>query len=59
MRRVPGVRALLRSALLGLVLVAAAQPGSGRAPDLGKRWAAAPPPASAHFLAPALGKRWC
>lgn len=59
MRRAPGVLALLSSVLLGLALVGAAQPRSGHAPDLGKRWAAVAPPASAHVLTPTLGKRWC
>lgn len=58
MRRAGGVLALFRSALLGLVLVTAAQPGAVHAPDLGKRWAAAPPSAIARVPAPRLGKRW-
>lgn len=59
MRRAPGVRALLRSALLGVVLIVAGQPGAGHAPDLGKRWAAPSPYRTAHIQAPLLGKRWC
>ena len=58
MRRAPGAAALLRSVVLGLILVAAAQPGQGRSPDLGKRWAAQPV-AAAHLVTPLLGKRWC
>ncbi len=57
MRRAPGAQALFRSVLLGLILTAAAQPGPGRSPDLGKRWAGAPP-ATAHIVTPDLGKRW-
>jgi len=57
MRRGPGAAALLRSLVLGLVLIAAAQPGQGRSPDLGKRWAAHPV-AAAHLVTPLLGKRW-
>ena len=56
MRRSWGVLALLRSVLLGLVLVAAAQPGASHAQDLGKRWAAAARPGASH--AQDLGKRW-
>jgi hypothetical protein len=59
MRRARGVLALLCSAFLGLVLVAAAQPGARHAPDLGKRWTAAAPAANAGTPAPLLGKRWC
>jgi len=58
MRRARGVLALLSSVLLGLVLVAAGQPGSGRAPDLGKRWVSPAPPGAAHLPTPLLGKRW-
>ena len=58
MRRAPGACALLRSALLGLVLLAAAQPGAGRAPDVAKRWAAGAPPAAAHLVTPLVAKRW-
>jgi hypothetical protein len=58
MRRARGVLALLRSVLLGLILVAAAQPGAVHAPYLGKRWAAAAPPGDARIPAPLLGKRW-
>ena len=56
MRRVRGVLALPGSVLLGLVLVAAAQPGAGGAPDVGKSWAAAAQAAAGH--APLLPKRW-
>jgi len=59
MRRARGELALLRSVLLGLVLIAAVPPGSGHAPDLGKHWAAAAPPGAAHVPVPLVAKRWC
>jgi hypothetical protein len=58
MRCHPGAAALLRSIVLGVVLVAAAQPGTGSSQNPGGRPAAAPSPAAAHVLAPLLGKRW-
>jgi len=59
MRRVPGVLAPLRSVLLGLALVVAAQPGAVHAPLVPTRWAAAVRPADAGVAAPHIGKRWC
>ncbi len=59
MRRARGVLALLSSVLLGLVLIAAAQPGAVHAPDVGKRWAVAARPGDAGVPAPLVGKRWC
>ena len=56
MRRSRGVVALLGSALLGIALIAAAQPGQG--PDLGKRWTSAAPLVGSRMVAPLLGKRW-
>ena len=56
MRRARGVLALSGSVFLGLVLVAAAQPGAGGAPDVGKSWAAAAQAGAGH--APLLPKRW-
>jgi hypothetical protein len=58
MRCLPGAAALLRSIVLGVVLVAAARPGTGPSLDPGGRPAAAPSPAAAHVMAPLLGKRW-
>jgi hypothetical protein len=58
MRRARRLLALLRPVLLGLVLVAAAHPGSGSPADLGTRWAAAAPSATLRVPAPLLGKRW-
>jgi hypothetical protein len=57
MRHAPGAAALIRSVLLGLVLVAAAQPGPGRAPDPGTHWAG-DSATTAHVVRPLLGKRW-
>jgi hypothetical protein len=58
MRRARGVVALLSSVLLGLVLIAAAQPGPVHAPDVGKGWAAAARPGDAGVPAPLVAKRW-
>ena len=58
MRHAPGALALLRSLLLGLALIAAAQPGAGPATLLGKRWAAAAPSGSVRAPGTFLGKRW-
>ena len=57
MRCLRGAAALLRSVVLGIAIVAAAQPGAATSPDPGP-WAAAPSPASTHALIPLLGKRW-
>jgi hypothetical protein len=57
MRRAPGAAALFRSALLALVLVAAAQPGPGRAPDRGSHWAG-DSATTVQLVRPLLGKRW-
>jgi hypothetical protein len=59
MRRARGVLALLSSVLLGLALIAAAQPGALHAPEVGKRWAAAVRPGDAGVPRPLVGKRWC
>jgi len=58
MRCLLGVAALLRSTVLGVVLIAAAQPGAGSSSDPGGRPVAASSPAAAHVPAPLLGKRW-
>ena len=58
MRRARGVVALLSSVLLGLVLIAAAQPGAVHASDVGKGWAAAARPGDAGVRAPLVAKRW-
>ncbi|HEY4946148.1 MAG TPA: hypothetical protein VIH94_08385 [Candidatus Limnocylindrales bacterium] len=58
MRRAPGVLALFSSVLLGLVLLAAAQPGAGSAPDVSGRLAAAAPVATGSAPAPLVAKRW-
>ncbi len=58
MRCLPGAAALLRSIVLGVVLVAAAQSGASPSPDPGGRRAAAPSPTAAHVVTPLLGKRW-
>jgi hypothetical protein len=58
MRAAPGVVALLRSALLGLILVAAAGPQQGNAPGLDTSRAASVQPATAHLVAPLVAKRW-
>ena len=58
MRRLPGAAVPIRSIVLGVVLVAAAQPGTGPSPDPGLRPLVAPPSAAAHVPAPLLGKRW-
>jgi len=58
MRRAPGVLALHSSVLLGLALVAAAQPGARSAPDVGGRLAAAAPAATGSAPAPLVAKRW-
>jgi hypothetical protein len=57
MRRARGLVALLSSVLLGLALLAAAQPSAGRAPDSGtyRALAAQSGPGT---LVPLLGKRW-
>ena len=58
MRCHPGAAALLRSIVLGVVLVAVARPGTGPSQDPGGRPAAAPSSAAALVPAPLLGKRW-
>jgi hypothetical protein len=58
MRCARGVLALICSGLLGLALIAVAQPGAGPALDLGKRWAAAAPSGNARVVVLDLGKRW-
>jgi hypothetical protein len=58
MRAAPGVVALLRSVLLGLILVAAAGPQQGNARGLDTSRAAGVQPATAHLVAPLVAKRW-
>ena len=58
MRAAPGVVALLRSALLGLILVAAAGPQQGNGPGFDTSRAAGVQPATAHLVAPLVAKRW-
>lgn len=58
MRCLAGAAALLRSIVLGVVLLAAAPPRICPSPDPGARPAAAPLSAAAHVPAPLLGKRW-
>jgi len=58
MRHAPGVFALLRSVLLGLALIAAAQPGAGPAPLVVTRLAAAAPSGNVRAPAPLVVKRW-
>jgi hypothetical protein len=58
MRAAPGVVALLRSAVLVLILVAAAGPQPGNAPVHGTGWAAGAQPAAAHLVTPLVAKRW-
>ena len=58
MRCPQGIAALIRSIVLGAVLVAAAQPGTGPASEPGGSRIAAPSPAAAHVPIPLLGKRW-
>jgi hypothetical protein len=58
MRAAPGVVALLRSALLVLILVAAAGPRQGNAKGLDTSRAAGAQPAAAHLVTPLVAKRW-
>ena len=58
MRAAPGVVALLRSALLGLILVAAAGPQQGNAPGLDTSQVAGAQPAATHLMTPLVAKRW-
>ena len=58
MRAGPGVVALLRSALLVLILVAAAGPRQGHAPGLDTSRVAGAQPAAAHLVTPLVAKRW-
>lgn len=58
MRAAPGVVALLRSAVLVLILVAAAGPQQGKAPGDGTGRAAGAQPAAAHLVTPLVAKRW-
>jgi hypothetical protein len=60
MRRTRGVFALLRSVLLGLAVIAAAQPGNVRAPAplVVKRWASVAPSGAVRAPAPLVVKRW-
>jgi hypothetical protein len=58
MRAAPGVVALLRSALLVLILVAASGPQPGDAPGLAPGQAAGASPVAAHLVTPLVAKRW-
>ncbi len=58
MSRARGILALIRSVFLGLVLVAAVQPGAEGGPDARANWAAPSPPTAALGATPFLGKRW-
>ncbi len=58
MRAAPGVVALLRSALLVLILVAAAGPQQGERHGPGTSRAAGAQPASTHLVTPLVAKRW-
>ena len=58
MRAAPGVVALLRSALLLLILVAAAGPQHGNATGIGASRASGAQPAATHLVAPLVAKRW-